>query len=230
MPPPAFHTSPEPDHNLTLADQSSDHHAPVITLSLSNPTIQALFPTFLASSTDEASMHTVVQSMTTEIIKAAKQHNPTLSHVPVTLVPILRGALPMYVAASQQFYAPSCVLVRGSRAKGEASARIEWLGRRPFPLLPENGHIVLLDTVIATGGTILKICDELMALSGSQLKYITILSCYVSPLGLAAVAKHPLVREIIVAVTAERVDENGYVVPYPGDVGDKLFGKAELHT
>ena len=172
-------------------------------------------------------MHTVVQSMTIEIVKVAKQHDPTLAKVPVTLIPILRGALPMYVAASHEFDAPSCVLARGSRAKGETSVRIEWLGRRPFPLVPEHGHIVLLDTVIATGGTILKICDDLMGLSGSETKYITILSCYVSPAGLEAVAKHPLVREVFVAARAERVDENGYVVPYPGDVGDKLFGKAE---
>jgi uracil phosphoribosyltransferase len=80
---------------------------------------------------------------------------------------------------------------------------------------------------MATGGTILAICDQLLEESGDQNKYITILSCYVSPNGLAAVAKHPLVRNVIVATTAERVDEHGYVVPYPGDVGDKLFGKAE---
>jgi 4a-hydroxytetrahydrobiopterin dehydratase len=206
---------------------TEDHHAPVITLLPSNSTIQSLFPTFLDSSISEATMHQVVQSMTVQLVAAAKKQDPGFNTIPLTLVPILRGALPMYVAASQHFTAPFCVLVRGFRAHDDSPVTIEWLGRRPFPLVPEHGHIVLLDTVIATGGTILTICDELMALSSSAERFITILSCYVSPKGLAAVAKHPLVRNIIVAATAEGVDENGYVVPYPGDVGDKLFGKVE---
>jgi 4a-hydroxytetrahydrobiopterin dehydratase len=189
--------------------------------------MRGLFDAFLDSSTSEADMHGVVQSMTVELVAAAKIQDPSLTDTPVTLVPILRGALPMYVAASQHFTAPYCVLVRGSRAQRESGVRIEWLGRKPLPLVPQDGHIVLLDTVMATGGTILAICDQLLEESGDQNKYITILSCYVSPNGLAAVAKHPLVRNVIVATTAERVDEHGYVVPYPGDVGDKLFGKAE---
>ncbi|KAF2123487.1 PRTase-like protein [Dothidotthia symphoricarpi CBS 119687] len=218
------------NHELESAAGSSQHEAPVITLLSSNSTIQSLFPTFLDSSITEATMHQVVQSMTVELVVAAKKEDPSFNSIPVTLVPILRGALPMYVAASQHFADPFCVLVRGFRAQEKSSVRIDWLGRRPIPLVPKNGHIVLLDTVIATGGTILKICDELMAISGSAERHVTILSCYVSPIGLAAVAKHPLVRNVIVAATAERVDEHGYVVPYPGDVGDKLFGRAEARN
>lgn len=216
------------NHNTDpAAGPTAHHHAPVVTLHPSNPTIQSLFPTFIDQSTSEATMHQVVQSMTIQLVSAARQQDPSFNTVPLTLVPILRGALPMYVAASQHFTAPFCVLARGVRAKENSPATIEWLGRRPFPLVPEHGHVVLLDTVIATGGTILTICDELMALSGSAERFITILSCYVSPKGLAAVAKHPLVRNVVVAAAAEGVDENGFVVPYPGDVGDKLFGKAE---
>lgn len=218
------------DTSALLVKQASPSHAPVITVFHASPKIQSLFPMFIDQATSASSMEATVQSLTAEVVHAARQRSPQhlADAAPVTLVPILRGGLPMYAAASQLFPSSSCVLVRGYRAKeGEgAGPRLEWLGRRPFPLVPEGAHVVLLDTVIATGGTILAICDELMALSGSGAKYITVLSCYVSPIGLEAVAKHPLVREIVVAAEAEGVDEKGYTVPYPGDIGDKLYGKA----
>lgn len=213
-----------------LVKQASPSHAPVVTVFHASPKIQSLFPTFIDQATSASSMEATVQALTAEVVRAARQRSPQHqlgAASPVTLVPILRGGLPMYAAASQLFPASSCVLVRGYRAAKEGAApRLEWLGRRPFPLVPEGAHVVLLDTVIATGGTILAICDELMALSGPGERYITILSCYVSPVGLEAVAKHPLVREIVVAAEAEGVDEKGYTVPYPGDIGDKLYGKA----
>lgn len=217
------------DTSALLVNQASPSHAPVVTVFHASPRIQSLFTTFIDQTTSASSMEATVQALTAEVVRAARQRSP--QHLgpaaPVTLVPILRGALPMYAAASQLFPASSCAIVRGYRAKEEGAApRLEWLGRRPFPLVPEGAHVVLLDTVIATGGTILAICDELMALSGPGDKYITVLACYVSPVGLEAVAKHPLVREIVVAAEAEGVDENGYTVPYPGDIGDKLFGKA----
>ncbi|KAI0508581.1 uracil phosphoribosyltransferase-domain-containing protein [Xylaria bambusicola] len=214
------------DTSTFSVEKNSENHASIVTLSPSISTIKSLLPVFLDRSTDEASMHDVVGSMTVEVVRVAKERNEQLGKVPVTLVPILRGALPMYVAASGLFESPSCGLVRGIRAKENTDAQIEWLGRRPYPLIPQHGHIVLLDTVIATGGTILSICNELLGLSGPRERYITVLSCYVSPIGLRAVAEHPLIREVVVAARAESVDENGYVVPYPGDVGDKLFGKA----
>jgi len=215
------------DTSTLLVEQKSLNHASIVTVFPSIPVIQSLFPAFLDQAASESSMQKTVESITAAVVHVAKQRNQKLTSIPVTLVPILRGALPMYVAASHLFESPSCVLVRGVRAKGDAPTQIEWLGRKPFPLIPDDGHIILLDTVIATGGTILKICDELLAFSGSSVKYITILSCYVSASGLEAVAKHPLVHEVIVAAKAEGVDENGYTVPYPGDIGDKLFGKVE---
>lgn len=217
------------DTSALLVKQASPSHAPVVTVFHASPKIQSLFPTFIDQATSASSMEATVQALTAEVVHAARQRSPQhLGAVsPATLVPILRGGLPMYAASSQLFPASSCVLVRGYRAKEEGAApRLEWLGRRPFPFVPEGAHVVLLDTVIATGGTILAICDELMALSGPGERYITVLSCYVSPVGLEAVAKHPLVREIVVAAEAEGVDDKGYTVPYPGDIGDKLYGKA----
>ena len=85
-------------------------------------------------------------------------------------------------------------------------------------------RLVILDTVLATGATVLKLCDELSNTVGSERK-ITVLCCYASPQALAAVANHRALHSVIVAHEADTVDDKGYLVPYTnGDVGDKLFG------
>lgn len=89
----------------------------------------------------------------------------------------------------------------------------------------QGQRFIILDTILATGATILKLCDELSDVPGSEHR-ITVLSCYASPQALAAVACHPAVHSIVVAHQADTVDEHGYLVPYThGDMGDKMFGK-----
>jgi hypothetical protein len=61
----------------------------------------------------------------------------------------------------------------------------------------------------------LKICDELMGLIGGKEKYVTILSCYVSPIGLLLSRNIPWSKRFSLGAMAETVDENGYLVPYP---------------
>lgn len=194
-----------------------------------NAKLQQLFPEFLSSTTTSAEMQQVVQEMTKEVVETAKDLAIPRTISTVALIPILRGALPMYVAAQSLFTKPESILVRGYRANHSEPVRLDWLGRAPSTADLTERHILIMDTVIATGGTILKICDELMSLGGDSKRgrCITILACYVSPIGLTAVAKHPLVRAVIAAVKADGVDEHGYTIPYPGDVGDKLFGKKQ---
>ena len=91
--------------------------------------------------------------------------------------------------------------------------------------------MIILDTVIGSGATVLKLCDELSKIGGLQ-RQVTVLCCYASPPGLAAVAAHPAVHSVFVAHRSDRLDEHGWLVPYThGDIGDKLFGpKGELEV
>lgn len=90
-----------------------------------------------------------------------------------------------------------------------------------------------MDTVIATGDTIMKLMDEMNApivSTGTDSKKcprcVTILTCYISPQALARIKGHPLVKNIIIGAIAESVDSMGFIVPSTGgDIGDKLFGK-----
>ncbi|KAF8247313.1 PRTase-like protein, partial [Wilcoxina mikolae CBS 423.85] len=198
--------------------------APVSLLLPTNPTIQSLIPSFLAPTLPSTSMRLAIQTITTELLTFAQSHNPTLPHA--TLIPILRGGLPMYLIAQTLFPSAPCVLVRCSKLKGTDTVTVDWLGRRPCSESIEDGGILLLDTVIASGDTLVRICDEIFEANGGVPKVVTVLSCYVSPLGVQKVAKHPVVREVVVGWEAEGFDDKGLLVPYPGDVGDKLYGAA----
>lgn len=95
------------------------------------------------------------------------------------------------------------------------------------PAASQERRIVILDTILATGDTILKLCDELSDIGGPE-RYITVLCCYASPQALTAVADHRGVHSIFVAHQAETVDDDGYLIPYTnGDLGDKLFGRKQ---
>jgi len=199
--------------------------APVSVLLAQNTVIQKLYPDFLGQSLNAPDMRIVIQNITAELIKAAKARDKTLTNA--TLIPILRGGLPMYITAQEIFPKGPCLLVRCSKLKGTTEVAVDWFGRRPYPVQPDDGHILLLDTVIASGDTLLRICDELFDTNGGVVKQVTVLSCYVSPNGLEVVSKHPIVKEIITGFVANGYDENGLLVPYPGDIGDKLYGSAK---
>ncbi|KAF8533207.1 phosphoribosyltransferase-like protein [Trichophaea hybrida] len=192
-----------------------------VSLLPTNATIQSLTHSFLSPTLPSTSMRLAIQSITTELLTFAQTHNLTLSDA--TLIPILRGGLPMYLTAQALFPTAPCVLVRCSKHKGTDTVSMDWLGRCPSG---EEAGILLLDTVIASGDTLVKICDEIFEANGGVPKVVTVLSCYVSPLGVQKVAKHPVVREVFVGWEAEGFDDKGLLVPYPGDVGDKLYGAA----
>jgi 4a-hydroxytetrahydrobiopterin dehydratase len=102
---------------------------------------------------------------------------------------------------------------------------VEWLGRRPFPTEPDDGKIVVLDTIVATGDTIVKLCEELWEMSGHQPRSVVVLCCYAAPEALERIAQCPVVEYVVVGKRAETCDKDGYLVPYTnGDIGDKIYG------
>ena len=139
----------------------------------------------------------------------------------------------MYVAASPLFPNSYTALVQCSKeksARGPSSVHVEWMGDNPVEAAqssaaPTERRMIILETILATRATLLKLCDELSNISGLE-RQVTVLCCYASPKALAAVAGHEVVHSIVVAHRADTVDEGGYLVPYThGDLKDKLFEK-----
>ncbi|WEW59730.1 4-alpha-hydroxytetrahydrobiopterin dehydratase [Emydomyces testavorans] len=208
---------------------------PIVEVSASSPDIQPLMALFRSATSTPRSMQNTIHALTHHVASAAQSHDPSLSTHSTTLIPILRGALPMLVAAQPLFPSTSCLLARCSKKKGTGDVIVEWLGRKPYPAGPDDddddGRLIILDTIIATGDTILHLCNEIQRLSKQNGhnadKSIVVLCCYAAPDALDRIANHPLVELIVVAQRAERCDDAGYLVPYTnGDIGDKIFGSA----
>ena len=80
---------------------------------------------------------------------------------------------------------------------------------------------LVLDPMLATGGTLIATLDLLKAAGATRIKALCLVA---APEGLRAVAAaHPDVH-VVVAAIDERLDARGYILPGLGDAGDRIFG------
>lgn len=85
----------------------------------------------------------------------------------------------------------------------------------------ENKDVVLLDPMLATGGTVVDAVSMIKKRNPRSIKFMGIVA---SPEGIEAVTKaHPDV-EIFCAVKDESLNSDGYILPGLGDAGDRIFG------
>lgn len=84
-----------------------------------------------------------------------------------------------------------------------------------------NREVILVDPMLATGGSAVAAIDQLKEAGVHHLRLISIIGC---PEGVAAVhSSHPDVP-ITLAALDERLNENAYIVPGLGDAGDRIYG------
>ena len=85
----------------------------------------------------------------------------------------------------------------------------------------ESKEVIVLDPMVATGGSIIDTVEQLK-LEG--VKKIKVLAIIVAPEGIKAIEeKYPEV-EIYCTKIDERLNERAYIVPGLGDAGDRIFG------
>ena len=85
----------------------------------------------------------------------------------------------------------------------------------------QNREVILLDPMLATGGSANDAIELLKEKGVKKIKFLCIIS---APEGLKNVTeKHPDV-EIYTAHIDEKLNENKYIVPGLGDAGDRIFG------
>ena len=81
--------------------------------------------------------------------------------------------------------------------------------------------VLLLDPMVATGGTVESAIDYLKS---QNVRHIKLLCLLAAPEGIRRLlGKHPDVM-IYTAALDKRLDDHGYIVPGLGDAGDRLFG------
>lgn len=85
----------------------------------------------------------------------------------------------------------------------------------------ENRLIVVVDPMLATGGSAIDAISQIKAVGGSNIKFLCLIA---APEGIQALTKaHPDVQ-IYCANVDEKLNEKCYIVPGLGDAGDRIFG------
>lgn len=95
----------------------------------------------------------------------------------------------------------------------------EYFCKLPNPI--EERVIVVVDPMLATGGSGSDAINLIKKRGGKKIKFMAIIG---APEGLKKLhADHPDVQ-IYCGMLDERLNENGYIVPGLGDAGDRIFG------
>lgn len=85
----------------------------------------------------------------------------------------------------------------------------------------ENREVILLDPMLATGGSAVDAIAQVKKVGVKKIKFLSIIA---APEGIERVEReHPDVQ-VYCATVDSHLNENGYIVPGLGDAGDRIFG------
>ena len=136
----------------------------------------------------------------------------------VVIVPILRAGLGM-VDGIRSMIPTAKVGFIGLYRDEETLEPHEYYSK--FPETIDNAIVLVVDPMLATGGSAIAAIDMLKKRGCNNIKYIGLVG---APEGVKNLKDaHPDV-DIFLATLDEKLNENGYIVPGLGDCGDRLFG------
>jgi len=137
---------------------------------------------------------------------------------PIVLVPILRAGLGLSDAFHQLL--PEASVAHYGMARNEETLEPE-IYLEKFPPEMNQAEVIVLDPMLATGGSAVAALDGLKERGARHLHFVCLVA---SPEGLAKLKKaHPEVA-ITCATIDDGLNEQGYIVPGLGDAGDRTFG------
>ena len=136
----------------------------------------------------------------------------------VVIVPILRAGLGM-VDGIRNMIPTAKVGFIGLYRDEETHKPVEYYAK--FPSNLANSIVLLVDPMLATGGSAVAAVDMLKMRGAKDIRYVGLVA---APEGVKAMQDaHPEVP-VYVAALDEKLNENCYIVPGLGDCGDRLFG------
>lgn len=136
----------------------------------------------------------------------------------LTLVPILRAGLGM-VDPMLRLIPSAKVGHIGVYRDPKTLQPVEYYCKLPEDVA--NREVILLDPMLATGGSASASIDFLKARGVTHIRFVCLIA---APEGIELLKKnHPEVP-IYCACLDEGLNEHGYIVPGLGDAGDRLFG------
>jgi uracil phosphoribosyltransferase len=138
----------------------------------------------------------------------------------IGLVPILRAGLGMVEGIWELM--PSAEVWHIGLYRDEKTLRpVEYYNK--LPLEPTVSVCLILDPMLATGGSATATVEVLKRWGVKKIKFVGLIG---APEGIARMQKeHPDVP-IYLAAIDDHLNEKGYIVPGLGDAGDRQFGTA----
>ncbi len=182
---------------------------------------------------DVATFRSAIYRIGLHLAVTTAQHLPgvsTVVHTPlapatvtridgsVVLVPVLRAGLGLLSAFMEVI--PTAIVGFEGLRRNEATLQPEEYYRN-IPSVDEQTSYVILDPMLATGGSLSATISRLQ----DQPHRTIIASCIIAaPEGLQRVQeKHPSVH-VIVAAVDDGLNDHGFIVPGLGDAGDRMYG------
>ncbi len=144
--------------------------------------------------------------------------SPVITGKTIAIVPILRAGLGM-VKGLLSLVPTAKVGHIGLYRDPETHEPHEYYCKLPDHI--EERTVIILDPMLATGGSAIAAVDMLKKRGVKSIKFMSIIA---APEGLSAlITKHPDI-ELYCGHLDEKLNENKYIVPGLGDAGDRIFG------
>ena len=136
----------------------------------------------------------------------------------IGLVPVLRAGLGM-VEGIWELMPGSEVWHIGLYRDEHTLKPVEYYNK--LPIEPRVSVCLILDPMLATGGSATATADVLKRWGVKKIKFVGIIG---APEGIALMQSHHPEVPIYLAAIDERLNEHGYILPGLGDAGDRQFG------
>jgi uracil phosphoribosyltransferase len=136
----------------------------------------------------------------------------------IVLMPVLRAGLAMLPVAQELLpHAPTGFL---GVQRDEHTAEAEEYYQN-IPEIPESHHVLILDPMLATGGSLQSAISAVKEVGATTISVICVVA---APEGLERITNsHPEVR-IITGAIDQCLNDDKFIVPGLGDFGDRYFG------
>ena len=144
---------------------------------------------------------------------------PVISGKKLAVVPILRAGLGMVNGILALVPSARVGHIGLYRDPQKLTNRTNITASSPDPI--DQRQIVVVDPMLATGGSAIAAVDFIKKHGGQKIKFMSIIA---APEGVDALMKaHPDIQ-LYVGCLDRELNENAYICPGLGDAGDRIFG------
>lgn len=196
--------------------------ADIVTRIRDAQTPYALFPGLVARATSlllttaTADLATDAVEVDTPIAAASGRQ----LHAQPLLLPVLRAGLSMLDTARALL--PEAPVGFAGLRRDEETAHASWYLRSMPDDLSER-HVIVLEPMVATGGTLVSVIDDVMN-RGATAVVIVSLICSEPGLRVLATSEHRDHITVVAAAHDPGLTDRAYISPGLGDAGDRAFG------